>query len=291
MSVRLEFRDAGKHFKRGWALRHCDVVVEPGSITALIGPNGAGKSTLLGAAAGILSLSEGSVVVDGRPIDRRMDPAVGYLAQDKPMYRRWRVSDMLAQTRDLNADWDGPHAQRLLEQASLSLDERVGALSGGQRTRLALVLVLGRRPALLLLDEPMADLDPLARLRIQQTLMTEVADTGMTVVMSSHILTELRDVCDDLLLLQDAQVTLHGPMDDLVQQHRILTGPAVDSLDWLPPGHRVEVRSAGMQTSVLVSAAPPTLPPQWIDEPADLEEIVIARLRSGENAAAHTGGQ
>ncbi len=290
MTIRLEIRDAGKRYKRGWALHHCDAVIEPSSITALVGPNGAGKSTLLGAVAGLLSLTEGDIAVDGRPVDRRMDPAIGYLAQDKPLYRRWRVSDMLAQTKDLNADWDGRHAQRLVDEASLSLNDRVGALSGGQRTRLALILVLGRRPALVLLDEPMADLDPLARLRMHQTLMTEVADTGMTVVMSSHILTEIRDVCDALLLLQDGRVTLHGPMDNLVQQHRVLTGPTDDSLDWLPPADRVEVRSAGQQTSVLVSAPPPVLPAEWIDEPADLDEIVIARLRSAENAATHKVG-
>ena len=290
MSIRLEIRNAGKRYKRGWALQHCDAVIEPSSITALVGPNGAGKSTLLGAAAGLMSLTEGDVAVDGRPVDRRMEPAVGYLAQDKPLYRRWRVSDMLAQTKDLNTNWDDRHAQRLTDEASLSLNDRVGALSGGQRTRLALILVLGRRPALVLLDEPMADLDPLARLRVQQTLMTEVADTGMTVVVSSHILTEIRDVCDSLLLLQDGHVTLHGPMDNLVKQHRILTGPTDDSLDWLPPGDRVEVRSVGQQTTVLVSAAPPVLPARWIDEPADLDEIVIARLRSAESAAAHTVG-
>lgn len=290
MSIRLEIRDAGKRYKRGWALQHCDAVIEPSSITALVGPNGAGKSTLLGAAAGLLSLTEGDVAVDGRPVDRRMDPAVGYLAQDKPLYRRWRVSDMLAQTKDLNAHWDGRHAQQLIDEASLSVNDRVGALSGGQRTRLALILVLARRPALVLLDEPMADLDPLARLRVQQTLMTEVADTGMTVVVSSHILTEIRDACDALLLLQDGRVTLHGSMDDLVKQHRILTGPTADSLDWLPQGDRVEVRSVGKQTTVLVSAAPPVLPARWIDEPADLDEIVIARLRSAESAATSTVG-
>ena len=182
------------------------------------------------------------------------------------------------------------HAKRLIDEASLSLNDRVGALSGGQRTRLALILVLGRRPAMVLLDEPMADLDPLARLCVQQTLMTEVADTGMTVLVSSHILTEIRDVCDALLLLQDGRVTLQGPMDSLVQQHRILTGPTADSLDWLPPDDRVEVRAVGPKMTVLVSAAPPVLPAQWIDEPADLDEIVIARLRSAENAATDTVG-
>jgi len=282
MTIRLEVHNAGKRYRRGWALLNCTATIEPSSITALVGPNGAGKSTLLAAAAGLISLTEGDVTVDGRPVDGRMDPAVGYLAQDKPLYRRWRVSEMLAHTRDLNTDFDDRHARRLIDEASLSMDHRVGALSGGQRTRLALVLVLGRRPALVLLDEPLADLDPLARLRVQQTLMAEVADTGMTVLMSSHQLTEIRDSCDSLLLLQDGHVTLRGPMDHLVEQHRILTGPTTDSLDWLPPAHRVELRSVGQQTRVLVSTAPPVLPGGWTAEPADLEEIVIARLRTAE---------
>ena len=290
MTTRLEIRNAGKRYKRGWALQHCDGTIEPSSITAVVGPNGAGKSTLLAAASGLISLTEGSIAVDGRVVGRRIDSAMGYLAQDKPLYRRWRVSEMLAQTADLNTEWDDRHARRLVDEAGLTGDDRVGTLSGGQRTRLALILVLGRRPNLVLLDEPLADLDPLARLRVQQTLMAEVADTGMTVVMSSHILTEVNDACDALMLLQDGRVTLHGPMDQLVQQHRILTGPASESLDWLPSAHRVEVRSIGPQTTVLVSTAPSFLPVGWTDEPADLDEIVIARLRNAENVTIDAAG-
>ena len=290
MTIQLEVRGAGKRYKRGWALRDCDLTVERSSITALVGPNGAGKSTLMAAAAGLLSLTEGEIAVDGRIVDRRMDSKLGYLAQDKPLYHRWRVSDMLAQTRDLNSAWDEGHARRLVEEAGLPLDARVGTLSGGQRTRLALSLVLGRRPALVLLDEPLSDLDPLARLQVQQALMAEVADTGMTVLMSSHILNEVRDTCDALLLLQDGHITLHGEMDELVKQHRILTGPHPDSLEWLPVADRVEVRTTARQTTVLVSAAPPVLPAGWTDEPVGLDEIVIARMRNAESAAFRTDG-
>ncbi len=290
MTIRLEVRGAGKRYKRGWALRHCEVRIGPSSITALLGPNGAGKSTLMAAAAGLTGLTEGEIAVDGRVVDRRMDPALGYLAQDKPLYRRWRVSDLLAHTKDLNTTWDERHARRLVDDACLSLNTRVGTLSGGQRTRLALILVLGRRPAMVLLDEPLADLDPLARLQFQQTLMAEVADTGMTVLLSSHILNKVQDHCDQLLLLQDGQITLHGEVDRLVQQHRMLTGPVSDSLDWLPTADRVEVRTTARQRTVLVSAAPPVLPTDWTDEPVDLEEIVIARLRSTQNTGVRTEG-
>ncbi len=290
MTIRLEVRNAVKRYKRGWALRDCDATIQPSTITALVGPNGAGKSTLLAAAAGVVSLTQGEISVDGRPVDRRIDPAVGYLAQNRPLYRRWRVSEMLAHTKDLNTQWDGRHAEQLIDRAAISTDDRVGHLSGGQWTSLALILVLAKRPALVLLDEPLAALDPLARLRVQQTLMAEVADTGMTVVMSSHIVGEIGDTCDALLLLQDGHVTLQGPMDDVVQRHRILTGPRADPLDWLPRTDRVEVRSAGQQTSVLVSAVPPFLPPRWTEQPVDLEDIVIARLRSAENAVDDTAG-
>lgn len=290
MTVRLEVRGAGKRYKDGWALRNCEVTIDPSSVTALVGPNGAGKSTLMAAAAGLTSLSEGEIAVDGRVVDGRMDPVLGYLSQDKPLFRRWRVSEMLAQTADLNTTWDDRRARRLIDDAGLSLDARVGTLSGGQRTRLALILVLGRRPSMVLLDEPLGDLDPLARLQVQQTLMAEVADTGMTVLLSSHILDEVQDNCDSLLLLQDGQITLHGEVDGLVAQHRILTGPVPDSLDWLPAADLVEVRTTSRQASVLVSAAPSVLPTDWTDEPVDLEEIVIARLRNAQNAAARTPG-
>jgi ABC-2 type transport system ATP-binding protein len=288
MSIELRIQDAGKRYRRGWALRHCEAVLAPGGITALVGPNGAGKSTLLSAAAGLVSLTEGAILVDGRKVDARPDPAIGYLAQDKPLYRRRRVSDMLAQARDLNIRWDAARARRLTDEAGLRPDDRVGALSGGQRTRLALILVLARRPDLVLLDEPLADLDPLARSQVQQSLMAEAVETGMTVLMSSHILGEVRDTCDALLLLQDGRITLHDDMDELVQRHRVLTGPAGAPLDWLPPGDRVEVRGGTHQLTVLVSAAPPELPTGWTDEPAELEEIVIARMRSAEDSRRST---
>lgn len=289
MTIPLEVVGAGKRYRRGWALQNCDLAIRPSSITALVGPNGAGKSTLLAAACGLISLTTGTIAVDGRTVDRRMDPDLGYLAQDKPLYRRWRVSDMLAQTRDLNISWDDAHARRLVDEARLPLDAKVGTLSGGQRTRLALALVLGRRPAMVLLDEPMADLDPLARLQVQQTLMTEVAETGMTVLLSSHILGEVRDTCDELLLLQDGRVSLSGPMDELVDDHRLLIGPSPDSLDWLPTELRVEVRSTRKQTTVLVSSAPPSLPEGWTSEPANLDDIVIARLRQAELGQTQDG--
>lgn len=280
MTIRLTVENAGKQYRRGWALQDCTFAVEPGSITALVGPNGAGKTTVMAATAGLIRLTQGEIRVGGRPVDGRIDPHVGYLAQDKPLYRRFTVRDMVAQARDLNASWDSTLADRLVGEAGLSLRARIQTLSGGQRTRLALALVLARRPGLLLLDEPLADLDPLARLEVQQTLMTQAADTGMTILMSSHILGEVRDSCDSLLLMQGGSITLAGALDDLLGDHQFLVGPAPADLDWLPERSRVEVRLAPRQTTVLVSSAPEVLPPGWSQEPASLDDIVIARLRT-----------
>ena len=176
----LTVRDAGVHYRRGWALRRCSFELAPGGITALVGPNGAGKSTLMMAASGLLALTEGSVRVFGASVHTSpAHPDLGYLAQDKPLYRQASVQAMLWIGQKLNARWDAVLAQQLCDEAGLDRRARVRTLSSGQRTRLALALVLARRPTLLLLDEPLADLDPLARLEVQQMLLAQVADTGM----------------------------------------------------------------------------------------------------------------
>lgn len=222
----LKAHDLGVQFRRGWALRHCSFDLRQGRITTLVGPNGAGKSTLMAVAAGLLPATEGHVEVNGSSVSTRgIDAAVGYLAQDKPLYRRFKVSQMLALAGHLNSHWDEHLARRLIDDAGLPLTARVGTLSGGQRTRLALALVLARRPSVLVLDEPLADLDPLARFDLQQMLLTEVMDTGMSVLMSSHIISEIQDSCDDLLILLDGGISLDGSVEDILSAHRVLIGP------------------------------------------------------------------
>jgi ABC-2 type transport system ATP-binding protein len=190
---------------------------------------------------------------------------------------------MLEIGRHLNARWDAAHADELVDAAGLDRDPRVGTLSGGQRTRLALALVLARRPQVLLLDEPLADLDPLARLEVQQTLMTEVVDTGMTVLMSSHILGEIAELCEDLLVMVSGSITLSGVIDTVLAQHRVLVGPGVDAegLGFLPEGSMVEVQRAARQTTVLVDRPVGPLPIGWSASDPTLEEIVVAYLRRG----------
>lgn len=290
----LQANDLGVRFRRGWALRHCSFKLRESRITALVGPNGAGKSTLMAAAAGLLPATEGQVQVQGSAVTTRgIHPALGYLAQDKPMYRRFKVSEMLTLAAHLNPLWDEQLARRLIDEAGLPLTARVGTLSGGQRTRLALALVLARRPSVLVLDEPLADLDPLARFELQQTLLTEVMDTGMTVLLSSHIISEIQDSCDDLIILRDGGISLDGPVEDILTDHRVLIGPGAateeDPLTWLSGAGIVEVRRHTRQATVLLNGAPPPLPPGWSDSPATLDEVVMAHLRIERNPTTTNG--
>ncbi|MDX3065149.1 MULTISPECIES: ABC transporter ATP-binding protein [Streptomyces] len=260
--------------KRGWALRDCSFRLPAGRVCALVGPNGAGKSTLLSLAAGLLRPSEGSVRVLGTdPGEART--RIAYVSQDKPLYPQLTVTDTLWAGRELNpATWDREAADRIA--GPLPQDAKVRTLSGGQRTRLALALALGKRPELMLLDEPMADLDPLARHQLMGVLMAEAAEHATTIVMSSHILTELEGACDYLLLVDGGQVRLGGESDDIVSAHAVVTGQVRD----LAPHTVVESRTTGRQLTALVRKEGPVDPAAWdVTEPS-LEELLLAHLRS-----------
>lgn len=297
VSAPLRAHDLGVRFKRGWALRHCSLQLREGRVTALVGPNGAGKSTLMAVAASLRPATEGHVSIYGSTVSTSgINPAVGYLAQDKPLYRRQTVGGMLTLGGHLNPGWDRQLASRLVADAELPSTARVSTLSGGQRTRLALALVLARRPSVLILDEPLTDLDPLARFDLQQMLLAHVADTGTTVLLSSHIVSEIQDSCDDLIILRDGGITLDASVDDTLDTHRVLTGPggadgadSEDLLRWLPTAGVVEVRRHTRQTVVLLRSAPPPLPPGWTDSPATLDEVVMAHLRTRPEAATANG--
>ncbi|MGA5220103.1 ATP-binding cassette domain-containing protein [Streptomyces cinereoruber] len=259
----------------GWALRECDFTLPRGRICALVGPNGAGKSTLLALAAGLLRPTEGTIEAPAREL-------LAYVAQDKPLHSRLSVDDTLRMGRELNPGrWDSALAERVVEGGGFSSDTLVHHLSGGQRTRVALALALGKRPELLLLDEPMADLDPLARHQLMGLLMAEAAEHGTTVVMSSHILTELEGACDHLLLLHGGRIRLDGPVDDLLAAHTLLTGPVAD----LAPHTVIESRTTGRQLTALIRREGPVEGPWKTSEPS-LEELLLAHLRTPEGAAA-----
>ncbi|WNI23397.1 ABC transporter ATP-binding protein [Streptomyces sp. ITFR-16] len=268
----------------GWALRDCSFRLPAGAVCALVGPNGAGKSTLLALAAGFLRPAEGALrVLGATPAEARA--RMGYVAQDKPLYPQLTVAETLWAGAELNpATWDRETAERIAEP--LPADAKVRTLSGGQRTRLALALALGKRPEILLLDEPMADLDPLARHRLMGALMAEAAEHATTIVMSSHILSELEGACDHLLLVDGGHVRLGGETDDLLAAHALLTGPVQD----LAPHTVVESRTTGRQLTALVRTRGPVDPTAWRTATPTLEELLLAHLRSPEAPALLTPG-
>ncbi|WP_448315601.1 ABC transporter ATP-binding protein [Streptomyces sp. CO7] len=258
-----------------WALRDCSFSLPAGRVCAVVGPNGAGKSTLLALAAGLDRPTEGAIrVLGGSPADAR--ERVAYVAQHKPLYGQLTVFDTLRLGHALNpARWDQATAERIVAQGDLDVTATVRSLSGGQRTRVALALALGKRPELLLLDEPMADLDPLARHQLMGELMAEAAEHGTTVVMSSHVIAELEGSCDHLLLIRRGRVRLQGELDDVLAAHTLVTGPADASLD----GHTViESRTTGRQVTALVRPDGP-LPAGHEAAAPTLEELVLSYLR------------
>ncbi|WP_405419785.1 ABC transporter ATP-binding protein [Streptomyces erythrochromogenes] len=284
-SSAIEATGLGKAFRRrgGWALRDCTFQLPAGRVSALVGPNGAGKSTLLALAAGLIAPSEGSVTVLGEhPAHAR--PRVGFVSQDKPLYPQLTVGETLRMGADLNPDtWDADTAERVATGGGLDLGARVRSLSGGQRTRVALALALAKRPELLLLDEPVADLDPLARHELMGTLMATAARYGTTIVMSSHVIAELEDSCDHLLLIGDGRVRLAGDIDDLLAVHSLITGPAREAATGaefdLAPHTTVESRTTGRQVTALVRPAGP-LPDGWRTNELSLEALILAHLRN-----------
>ncbi|WP_327368932.1 ABC transporter ATP-binding protein [Streptomyces sp. NBC_01217] len=258
----------------GWALRDCSFRLPAGRVCALVGPNGAGKSTLLALAAGFLRPVEGAVRVLGEAPGRAR-AKVAFVAQDKPLYPQLTVAGTLWAGAELNpATWDQDTAERIAGE--LPRDTAVRNLSGGQRTRLALALALGKRPELLLLDEPMADLDPLARHQLMGALMAEAAEHSTTIVMSSHILAELEGACDYLLLVDGGRVRLGGETDDLLAAHSLLTGPVRDTA----PHTVVESRTAGRLQTTLVRRQGTVDATVWEAAEPSLEELLLAHLRS-----------
>lgn len=271
-TVALDATGLGKRYRRAWGLRDCTFELPAGCICALVGPNGAGKSTLMHLAAGVLTPTSGQVRVHQR---------LALLAQDKPLYRRFTVAEMLRAGASMNPDWDSAYATRLVEEADVPMRARIGTLSGGQRTRVALAMALGRRPGLVMLDEPLSDLDPLARKEVLQTLMAEVADTGMTVLLSSHILADLEDSCDHLLLLAGGRIQLSGDVEDLLCQHRVLTG-ARDLT--MPAASIVDSRVTARQVTLLARTT--EAGDGWTQYEPTLEELTLAYLRSAKEVAA-----
>ena len=277
----LRTRDLGKRYRKSWALRDCTLEVPRGSVTALVGPNGAGKTTLLRLAVGLLTPTTGSVEVCGAsPATNTVETLsrIGFLAQDHPLYRHFTVADLLRFGRSCNVRFDHDLAAERLARLGIPLDRRAGALSGGQQSQVALALALAKRPELLVLDEPLSSLDPLARQEFQQTLMGAVAAHDLTVLFSSHAVHELERVCDHLIVLNHGRVALAGDIDTLLAEHRVLVGPRVDT-DPRGSGSVIEVQHSDRHTTMLVRHTGAPVMPGWQANPVGLEELVLAYLR------------
>jgi len=277
----LEAHALGKRYRSMWALRECTLEIPDGHVTALVGPNGAGKTTLLHLAVGLAAPSAGEVsVLDGRPpgSPSALD-GIAFVAQDTPLYKNLSVADMLHLTRNLNWQFDQGYAEARLGELGIPLKRKAGRLSGGQQAQLALTLALARRPRLLVLDEPVAMLDPIARHDFMATVLTAMAEDGVSVVLSSHVLIELERVADYLVLLSRGRVQVAGEVDDLLASHRVLSGPTAEA-DMHAEWPVVHVRHGAAQAHLVVRAtADDPVPPGWEAHPVGLEELALAYLR------------
>ncbi len=279
MSAVIEASAVGKRFGRTWALRDTTLTVPAGRIVGLVGSNGAGKTTLLNLAVGLSRPTEGQITVLGsRPgHDVEQLAKVGFLAQDVPLYRDLSIRDHLQLGARLNPRWDAASSHARVARAGLDPTQRAGALSGGQRAQLALAVAIGKRPELLILDEPVASLDPLARRNFLADL-TELAADGLSIVLSSHLLADVERVCDHLIVLAAGSVRLAGDVDDLLATHKVLTG-ARRHPDRLPAEQTVIQHShTDRQTTLLIHTTQPVLDPSWIVSEVGLEELVLAYM-------------
>ena len=285
MIAPIEARGLGKRFGRTFALRDCSIRVPAGRIAGLVGPNGAGKTTFLHLAAGLLRPSLGEIAVFGRsPQDQLLLllDRVGFVAQDTPLYAQFSVADTLRFGRELNRRWDQTGAEERLRSLDIPFDKKVGQLSGGQRSQVALALALGKHPELLLLDEPVARLDPLARREFMRRLTEAVAEEGSTVLLSSHVVADLERVCDYLIIIAAGRVQVAGDIEVLLASHHLLVGPRLNGSLRLSGAELVKAQHTERQSSLWIRGAVPALGPGWREEPLPLEELVITYLSTPE---------
>ncbi len=280
MSIALTTRGLGKRYGRRWALSDCSLELPAGHVAGLVGPNGAGKTTLLELAVGLIEPSAGSIAVLGGKTSATPEQLgrIGFVAQQMPLYASLSVAEHLRLGAALNPRWDAALAQSRIDRLDLDAGQRAGTLSGGQRAQLALTLAIAKRPELLMLDEPVAGLDPLARREFLQDLMAFTAEQPVTVVLSSHLIADLERVCDYLILLADGHVQLAGEVDELLATHRRLSGPRRDSSPLPASQQVVEESHAARQSTLLVRTEEPIIDPAWSVEQVSLEDIVLAYM-------------
>ena len=281
MNVAIQATGLGKRYHSGWALRDCCLQIPAGRISALVGPNGAGKTTLLRLAVGLLHATSGEISVFGwsptaNPI--LVLARVGFVPQDRPLYRNFTVDEILHLGRNLNPRWDQVAAVGRLQRLSIPLNRRLAELSGGQQAQVSLALALGKRPDLLLLDEPVSNLDPLARREFLSELVQVVAADGLTVVLSSHVVAELERVCDHLVILNGGRVQVMGEIEDLVAHHKLLIAPRLDPAEVAADQTVVQVTQTERQSAMLVRVGTHPVRPDWEVHSVSLGDVVLAYL-------------
>jgi len=279
----IETDGLGKRYGKSWALRDCTLAVPAGTLAALVGPNGAGKTTLMNMAVGLSVPTEGTVAVLGGQhvgTPAALDD-IAFMAQDAPVYKSMSVADIVHLTKNLNRRFDQSFAKARLTELGIPLKKKSGKLSGGQQAQVALTMALARRPRLLILDEPLSALDPLARQDFMATVMTTMADEGTSVLLSSHALAELERVADYLVVLGGGQPRIAGDVEDLLATHRMLTGPAAEADRYVSQLTVLHDKRAQAQAHLLVRGvtADDPVPPGWEAHPVRLEELTLAYLR------------
>lgn len=281
----VEIDGAAKRYRNGWGLIECSFRVPTGSVVALVGPNGAGKTTLMNLLVGLALPTKGRIsVLDGElPGSKFALDRVAFVAQDAPLYRHLSVDDTLRFARYLNRRWDEQFAHSRLSELSIPMKAKVGKLSGGQRAQVALTVALARHPDLLVLDEPMARLDPVARHEFAAQLMEETTSRGTSIVVSSHAVMELERIADYLVLLSDGRLRLVGEIDDLIAAHVVLTGPASSERELWSKFETMYAVRGGSQVHVLARSRAPGIvntPRGWSADEVGLEELVLGYLRT-----------
>jgi len=269
-----------KRYGEDWALRDCSIEVPAGRVCGLVGANGAGKTTLLRILAGLSRPTSGTALVSGRPPADAGDflAMIGYLGQEVPLYRRWTAADHLALGQHLNPAWDAGISVDRLRGLGIPLDRRVDALSGGMRAQVALALAMGKRPSVLLLDEPVAALDPLARREFLGSLAGAMADQKLTVLLSSHLLPDLERICDRLIVLSDGRPVLSADIDELLDSHRQLRAAARSTAAIAGQHEIIQQTRTPREVCMTVRLRGPVRDPAWEVSEVGLEEIVLAYL-------------
>src|ERR1019366_1620630 len=277
----IETNELGKQYGQKWALHQCTLSIPEAKVVGLVGPNGAGKTTLLQLAVGLLSPTTGTIeVLGGRPAESpRQLGRIGFVAQDTPIYARLSIAQHLAMGTWLNPNWDATFAEQRIDDLGLDRRQRAGSLSGGQRAQLALPLALAKRPELLLLDEPVASLDPLASREFLQTLMEDVEERDVTVVLSSHLVADLERVCDYLIVLAASNVQLSGDVESLLESHWRISGPRRNARDLPSDQHVIEESQTDKQSTFLIRTPQPIRDPAWKIAAVTVDDLVLAYMR------------